>query len=167
MTKWNLLSLKTIDRQNPDKSLQKCLEILFWELKLIQRCLSRGFRPEKCLRDKLINACNDIEACAYACLKPFTSLKGLCSDPRSSIISFTRIRKASAPSSSDQREMFSLSNLEKNPSDDLILQNDLEAIIDCAETSDDELNEQIEKTKIFITSYCQVNGYEVVSKLNN
>ncbi|RKF84264.1 hypothetical protein GcM1_129009 [Golovinomyces cichoracearum] len=69
-----------------------------------------------------------------------------------------------------QQEVFCINNLEKNISDDLILQNDLEAINDCAEISDDELNEQIssfDKTNIFVTSYGQVNGHKVVSKLND
>ncbi|RKF59130.1 hypothetical protein OnM2_062052 [Erysiphe neolycopersici] len=66
MSKWNLLTLNVV-KQNPDKSLQK--------LRLTQRALSSEFRSEKCLRDKLIYACSDIEACAYACLKPSSSLE--------------------------------------------------------------------------------------------
>ncbi|RKF82229.1 hypothetical protein GcM1_173008, partial [Golovinomyces cichoracearum] len=64
-----------------------------------QRGLSSEFRSEKCLRVKVINAYNDIEACAYACLKPSSSLEGLCSDLRSSMITFNRIRETNHPSS--------------------------------------------------------------------
>ncbi|RKF72000.1 hypothetical protein GcM3_099012, partial [Golovinomyces cichoracearum] len=73
--------------------------ILLKNLRHTQRGLSSEFRSEKCLRDKIINACNNIEACAYACLKPSSSLEGLCSDLRSSIITFNRIRETNHPSS--------------------------------------------------------------------
>ncbi|RKF57622.1 hypothetical protein OnM2_072081, partial [Erysiphe neolycopersici] len=78
MSKWNLLTLNVVVKQNTDKSLLSCFEILLKELRLTQRALSTEFRSEKCLRDKLIYACSDIEACAYACLKPSSLLEGLC-----------------------------------------------------------------------------------------
>ncbi|RKF64812.1 hypothetical protein OnM2_016072 [Erysiphe neolycopersici] len=235
-------------KQNPDKFLQSCFEILLKELRLTQRALSSEFRSEKCLRDKLIYACSDIEACAYACLKPSSSLEGLCSDLRSSIISFTRIRKTNTQSSSDQvfytdriyrfqnenqnrsskppskkkcfvchkegcwsnrhteeernhainkfkqrfrqtlskninksinqyilefednqQEIFCQDELEYNSSDDTNLQNGLEVIINCAEISDDESGQRMssDKTNIFFTSYGQINGHEIISKLND
>lgn len=91
MRKWNLLTLNTIIKQNPDKSLHSCFKILLKELRITQRALSPEFSSEKCLYDKLISACNEIGACAFACYKPSTSLEGLCSDLRSSN---TRIRNA-------------------------------------------------------------------------
>ncbi|RKF77621.1 hypothetical protein GcM3_070032, partial [Golovinomyces cichoracearum] len=60
------MSLKSIVKQNDEKSLLDCFEILLKNLRHTQRGLSSEFRSEKCLRDKIINACNNIEACAYA-----------------------------------------------------------------------------------------------------
>ncbi|POS85494.1 hypothetical protein EPUL_003177 [Erysiphe pulchra] len=76
-----------------EKSLFDCFKILLKSLKHIQRGLSSESRSGKYIRDKLINACNNIEACAYACLKSSSSLVGLCGDLRSSAITFNWIRK--------------------------------------------------------------------------
>ncbi|TQS33459.1 hypothetical protein Golomagni_06196 [Golovinomyces magnicellulatus] len=74
MTTWNSMSLKSIIKQNDEKSLLDCFEILLKKLRHTQRRLSSEFRSEKFLRDKVINACNNIEACAYACIRMFKAI---------------------------------------------------------------------------------------------
>jgi hypothetical protein len=85
---------KIIIAENEDKSIEECLDILIKQLRKIQRGLSPEFRTEGSLRDKIINACNEVEACVYACLKPSPTLEGVCSDLRSSIIAYKRIHES-------------------------------------------------------------------------
>jgi hypothetical protein len=92
MTKWNTTTLKAIMAKNEDKSTEECLELVIKELRSIQRGLAPELRTEQNLRDKLINACNDVESCVYACLKPAPTLEGVCSDLHSSIIAYKRIQ---------------------------------------------------------------------------
>ncbi|OXV09105.1 hypothetical protein Egran_03132, partial [Elaphomyces granulatus] len=80
--------------ENEDKSIEECLDILIKQLRKTQRGLSPEFRTEGSLRDKIINACNEVEACVYACLKPAPTLEGVCSDLRSSIIAYKRIHES-------------------------------------------------------------------------
>jgi hypothetical protein len=94
VTKWNSTALKTIMAKNEDKSAEECLEMLIKELRTIQRGLAPELRTEQILRDKLINACNDVESCVYACLKPAPTLEGVCSDLQSSIIAHKRIHES-------------------------------------------------------------------------
>ena len=94
MTKWNTTTLKTIIAKNEDKTTEECLELVIKELRTIQRGLAPELRTEQILRDKLINACNDVEACVYACLKPAPTLEGVCSDLQSSIIAYKRTRES-------------------------------------------------------------------------
>ena len=92
MTRWNTTTLKTIMAKNEDKNTEECLELVIKELRSIQRGLAPELRTEQNLRDKLINACNDVESCVYACLKPASTLEGVCSDLHSSIIAYKRIQ---------------------------------------------------------------------------
>jgi hypothetical protein len=94
MTKWNTTTLKTIIAKNEDKTTEECLELVIKKLRTIQRGLASELWTEQILRDKLINACNDVESCVYACLKPAPTLGGVCSDLHSSIIAYKRIQNA-------------------------------------------------------------------------
>jgi hypothetical protein len=95
MTKWNTT---TIIAKNEDKTTEECLELVIKELRTIQRGLAPELRTEQILRDKLINACNDVEACVYACLKPAPTLEGVCSDLQSSITAYKRIQESKSSS---------------------------------------------------------------------
>lgn len=88
MTAWNSIPLISAVKENESKSVKDYLGILFKNLKPIQCKISPEFRTEQCLHDKIINDCNHIEACVYACLKPSASLERVCSDIHSSIIAF-------------------------------------------------------------------------------
>ena len=95
MTKWNSASLKeTIFEHGDGKSLEECLDTLIKQLRDIQRGLPPEYRTEGSLRDRLINACNNVEACVYACLKPSPTLEGLCSDLRSSIVAHKKVHES-------------------------------------------------------------------------
>lgn len=66
--------------------MEESLQLLIKELRHLQHGLDFEFRTDKFIHNKLINACQDVSACQYACFKPSDSLAGLLNDLHSSII---------------------------------------------------------------------------------
>src|SRR6266516_285391 len=89
---WNSTTLKSImsKGENAGKSTQDCLQLLIKELRHLQHGLDPDLRTDKFLHNKLINACQELPACQYACFKPSDSLAGLLNDLRSSIATFEK-----------------------------------------------------------------------------
>src|SRR6266568_2295411 len=89
---WNSTTLKSIisKSENTSKSTLDCLQLLIKELKHLQYGLDPDLRTDKFLHNKLINACQELPACQYACFKPSDSLTGLINDLRSSITTFEK-----------------------------------------------------------------------------
>ena len=90
LSKWNGTNLKTILArvENESKSMEECLHLLIKELSHLQHGLDPEFRTDKFFHNKLINACQDVPACQFACFKPSDTLAGLIDNLRSSIITF-------------------------------------------------------------------------------
>jgi hypothetical protein len=83
-----------IKSENEDKFIEKCLQLLIKNLRHLQHDLDSELRSEKFIHNKLINACQDVFACQYACFKLSDSLIGLINDLRSSIIIYQKVNSA-------------------------------------------------------------------------
>ena len=90
LSKWNITTLKSIIEKNKGKSMEECLQLLIKDLRHLQHGLYVELRTDKFIHNKLINICQDIPACQYACFKPADSLAGLINNLRSLIITFQK-----------------------------------------------------------------------------
>lgn len=70
--------------------MEECLQLMIKDLRHLQHGLDPEFRSDKFIHNKLINACQDIPACQYACFKPSDHSAGLINDFRSSITTFQK-----------------------------------------------------------------------------
>ncbi len=105
LSKWNNLTLKSIMTKsgNEGKSIEECLQLLIKNLRHLQHDLNPELRSEKFIHNKLINACQDVSACQYACFKLSDSLADLINDLRSSIVTY---QKANSANFSETLETF-------------------------------------------------------------
>jgi hypothetical protein len=103
LSKWNNLTLRSVMTSNEDKSIEECLQLLIKNLRHLQHGLNPELRSEKFIHNKLINACQDVSACQYACFKLSDSLADLINDLRSSIITY---QKANSATSTETFETF-------------------------------------------------------------
>jgi hypothetical protein len=101
--KWNNLTLKSVMTSNEDKSVEECLQLLIKQLRHLQHGLNPELRSEKFIHNKLINACQNVTACQYACFKLSDSLADLINDLRSSIVTY---QKANSANSTETFEAF-------------------------------------------------------------
>ncbi len=79
---------------NEDKSVEECLQLLIKQLRHLQHDLNSKLRSEKFIHNKLINACQDVFVCQYACFKFSDSLIDLINDLRSSIVIYQKVNSA-------------------------------------------------------------------------
>jgi hypothetical protein len=82
---------------NEDKSIEECLQLLIKQLRHLQHGLNSELRSEKFIHNKLINACQNVFACQYACFKLSDSLVDLINDLRSSIIIYQKVNSVTVP----------------------------------------------------------------------
>jgi hypothetical protein len=75
---------------NEDKSMNECLQLLIKELRHLQHDLESTLRIDDFIHNKLINACQEISACQYACFKSSDSLTRLINDLKSSIVIYQK-----------------------------------------------------------------------------
>jgi hypothetical protein len=92
LSKWNNLTLKSImiKSENENKFIEKCLQLLIKNLRHLQHDLNSKLRSEKFIHNKLINACQNVIVCQYACFKFSDSLIDLINDLRSSIVIYQK-----------------------------------------------------------------------------
>jgi hypothetical protein len=76
--------------ENKEKSMNECLQLLIKKLRHLQHGLESTLRIDDFIHNKLINACQKISACQYACFKPSDSLTELINDLKSSIIIYQK-----------------------------------------------------------------------------
>jgi hypothetical protein len=88
MNKWNNLTLKSImnKTENKNKSMNECLQLLIKELRRLQHDLESTLCIDDFIHNKLINACQEVFTCQYACFKSSDNLTKLINDLKSSII---------------------------------------------------------------------------------
>jgi hypothetical protein len=77
---WNAATLRAVINKNPTKSKLDCLQLLIKDLRHLQHGLDFEMHIDKFLHNKLILACQDLEARKYACYKPAESVAGLIND---------------------------------------------------------------------------------------
>jgi hypothetical protein len=76
--------------ENEEKSMNECLQLLIKELRHLQHDLESILRIDDFIHNKLVNACQKISACQYACFKLSDSLAELINDLKSSIIIYQK-----------------------------------------------------------------------------
>ncbi len=90
LNKWNNITLKTMMSFNEYKSMNECLQLMIKELRHLQHDLESILRIDDFIHNKLVNACQEISACQYACFKPSDSLTELINDLKSSIVIYQK-----------------------------------------------------------------------------
>lgn len=85
LREWNSLTLKTMFESNIDKSPVECLELLITRLSEIQSNLQTEHRKDTILRDRLLIATLEVDACRLAYHKPSDTLQGVISDGHASL----------------------------------------------------------------------------------
>ena len=87
LVEFNSITLTGVitDPKNQGKSVKECLAIIVTELRRLQSGLDTTWRIDMILHQRLIDACQPVPACQYACAKPSTTLPGLINDLQSSI----------------------------------------------------------------------------------
>jgi hypothetical protein len=76
--------------ENEEKSMNECLQLLIKELRHLQHDLESILCIDDFIHNKLVNACQKISACQYACFKFSDSLAELINDLKSSIIIYQK-----------------------------------------------------------------------------
>jgi hypothetical protein len=71
--------------ENERKFTNECLQLLIKSLRHLQHDLESTFRIDEFIHNKLVNACQKISACQYACFKSSDILTKLINDLKSSI----------------------------------------------------------------------------------
>jgi hypothetical protein len=76
--------------ENEEKSMNECLQLLIKELRHLQHELESTLRIDDFIHNKLVNACQKVSACQYACFKSSETLTELINDLKSSIIIYQK-----------------------------------------------------------------------------
>ncbi|POS82128.1 hypothetical protein EPUL_006743, partial [Erysiphe pulchra] len=92
--KWNSISLRQMVKSNPDMPMEETFRKLVERLQQLQRVLDIDLRSESVLRQKLILACEDVEACSSACSRPPIQFTELVEAIHSAIASHEKARRA-------------------------------------------------------------------------
>ncbi len=77
--------------ENEEKSMKECLQLLIKDLRHLQHELDSELRSERFIHNKVINACQDVSTCQYACYRSSDSLSDLINDLRSLIVTYQKI----------------------------------------------------------------------------
>jgi hypothetical protein len=75
---------------NENKSINECLQLLIKELRHLQHNLESILRIHDFIHNKLINACQKITTCQYACFKSSEILTELINNLKSSITTYQK-----------------------------------------------------------------------------
>ena len=81
---------KSIIEKNEGKLMEKCFQLLIQSLYYLQYGLDAKLCTDKFIHNKLINACQDIPGCPYACFKPVDTLASLIHDLHFFILTFQK-----------------------------------------------------------------------------
>jgi hypothetical protein len=94
LREWNDITLRKMTRDQPDQPHETTFRNMVQKLQQLQRGLDNELRTESTLRNKIISACEDMEACRVAIARPATTFTGLVNDIFSAICSHTKVTKA-------------------------------------------------------------------------
>jgi hypothetical protein len=76
--------------ENEEKSMNECFQLLIKDLRHLQHDLESILRIDDFIHNKLVNACQKISACQYACFKSSEILTELIKDLKSSITTYQK-----------------------------------------------------------------------------
>ena len=79
--------------ENAGKTTSECLQILLTEMRHLKLGLPTPFRTDEIFHAKLIQACQAVPACIYACCKPAADISGLIEELESSIATHEILEK--------------------------------------------------------------------------
>ena len=79
--------------ENSRKTMTECLQLLLTEMRHLKLSLPAPLQMDSVFHSKLIQACQDFPACAYACCKPAEDISGLIEELESSITTWEHYRK--------------------------------------------------------------------------
>lgn len=85
LREWESITLEAVMSENSGKKATECLDILIARLEDIQSGLTKDYQKEVFLKNKLLNAVKDINACKLAYYKPAEDLEGVIADLHSSL----------------------------------------------------------------------------------
>ena len=91
------MTLQSIIEKNPGKATTENLQILIKDLRHMQKGLDIELQSDRVLYNKIINACQQVSACSFACYRPSPTLAGLIGDLQSSITTYELAHKKEAP----------------------------------------------------------------------
>lgn len=74
LTEWNGLTLRGILDENPDKSTYQCFQLIIEKLLKLRHGIHQEFRTDLMFTNKLITACQGVEACRIAISNPNTGM---------------------------------------------------------------------------------------------
>jgi len=94
LREWNDITLQKMTRDQPDQQQETVFRNMVQKLQQLQRGLDNELRTESTLRNKIISACEDTEACRVAIARPATTFTSLVNDIFSAICSHTKVVKA-------------------------------------------------------------------------
>eukprot|EP00171_Calliarthron_tuberculosum_P004960 IDg4960t1 len=79
------ITLQSVMHSNSGKTITDCLNIMVARLQELQMCLPQEYRSELILRNRLLNAARNVEACKLAIQKPALTVQGVIADLQSSV----------------------------------------------------------------------------------
>ncbi len=92
LSRWNMITLKSIMEKNEGKPMEECLQLIIKDLCHMQYGLHVELCTDKFINNKTINVCQDVPACQYICFQPADELASLINDLRFSIITFQKAK---------------------------------------------------------------------------
>ena len=92
---WNNITLEAIidTLENRGKTTSECLQLLLTEMRHLKLGLPEPLQVDQVFHTKLIQACQDLPACGYACCKPADDISGLIEELQASITTYERQQK--------------------------------------------------------------------------
>jgi hypothetical protein len=79
--------------ENKGKTTTECLQLLLTEMRHLKLGLPEPLQADQIFHTKLIQACQDLPACTYACCKPADDISGLIEKLPASITTYERKQK--------------------------------------------------------------------------
>ena len=100
---WESTKLSDYLAKYADKPAKDALQLMISRLQEIQGCLPQQFHSDELLMNKLLNACEGVEACRLARQKPADTIEGTIADLHTSIATYRAIRPTSAAMITDRK----------------------------------------------------------------
>ena len=90
LTQWNAVSLQSVLDEHSSKSTYQCFQILIEKLLKLRHGIHPEFRTDLMYTNKLITACQGVEACRIAISNPSSDIASLINSIQSSIVAWEK-----------------------------------------------------------------------------